>query len=258
MIPIALVALSASAALAEAPLQVSQMYYTPAEAEALFLSADDAYAREDFAKAREGFEKLAEHGYGGPDVLYNLGTTCLAMGDVGPAVLNLERARRAGGRTEDIEANLALARARQLDRVVGGQGEEPFSERVALAIPENAATAAFLATWSLAFLALAALRFLPARARGAAIAVSVLALLGSAPLGGVVAAHVYVRQALQEGVVLSPSLPARELPREAGKVAFEVHAGLKVRMLEEDGKYVRIRLPNGLEGWTERAGVAPL
>lgn len=256
MILTALLAATVAQAPAQAP--TAPAYYTPGEAEGLFLAADDAYAREEYAKAREGFEKLVQHGYGSADVLYNLGTTCLAMGDLGCAVLSLERARRAGGRAEDVEANLALARARQLDRVVGGQAEEPFAERVALATSEKVASAAFLALWALAFVALAARRFLPERRRVAAIVVCVLALLGALPAGGVAASHAWVRRSLQEGVVLAPSLPARELPRDGGKVSFEVHAGLKVRLLEESGKFVRIRLPNGLEGWTERAGVAPL
>ena len=38
----------------------------------------------------------------------------------------------------------------------------------------------------------------------------------------------------------------------------EVHAGLKVRIMEETGRYVRIRLPNALEGWTEKEGLVEL
>jgi uncharacterized protein YgiM (DUF1202 family) len=41
-------------------------------------------------------------------------------------------------------------------------------------------------------------------------------------------------------------------------VAFEVHAGLKVRVMGQDGRYVKVRLPNALEGWTERQGVVDL
>ena len=57
---------------------------------------------------------------------------------------------------------------------------------------------------------------------------------------------------------MAPALQARDLPREGGKVVFEVHAGLKIRLLDESGKFVRIRLPNGLEGWADRDGVAAL
>ncbi|HYV44281.1 MAG TPA: SH3 domain-containing protein [Myxococcaceae bacterium] len=248
-----MISLLLSAVLAQAPA-----YYSPTEAEAVFNASNDAYAREDYAKAKEGFEKLVGHGFGSADVLYNLGTTDLAMGDLGGAVLALERARREGGPREDIEANLALARTRQLDKVVGGQTEEPFLERLALATPESASAVALLSLWSLGFLSLAARRLLPSRRRGMAVAVCALSFVFAAPVAGAVAAHVYVRRGLDEGVVLAQSLSARELPREGGKVSFEVHAGLKVLMLEESGKFVRIRLPNGLEGWTEREGVGAL
>ena len=51
---------------------------------------------------------------------------------------------------------------------------------------------------------------------------------------------------------------AREFPKGDAKVLFDVHEGLKIRLLEDAGRYVRIRLPNGLEGWTEREGVAEI
>ena len=61
-----MISLLLSAVLAQAPA-----YYSPTEAEALFNASNDAYAREDYAKAKEGFEKLVAHGYGSGDVLYN-------------------------------------------------------------------------------------------------------------------------------------------------------------------------------------------
>ena len=63
---------------------------------------------------------------------------------------------------------------------------------------------------------------------------------------------------VQEAVVVAPTLRARELPKDEAKVSFEVHPGLKVRLMEETGRYVRIRLPNGLEGWAEREGVSEI
>ena len=87
---------------------------------------------------------------------------------------------------------------------------------------------------------------------------AVLALMVSLPSGGLLAAHAWVEHTVHEAVVLSPTMVAREFPKSDAKSLFEVHAGLKVRVLEETGRYVRIRLPNGLEGWTEREGVAEI
>jgi hypothetical protein len=247
-----------SSALLAVGLSLGAGYYSSTEADAMFSAANEAYGSEDYAKAKDGYLKLLQHGYGGPDVLYNLGTSSLAAGDIGEAVLYLERARRESGRDEDIESNLQLARARQLDQVVGANVDEPFVERVALAVPETVATIAFSVAWGLAFATLALARLVRGGGRSAAWAICALAFAAAVPTGGIVASHVYLRRALREAVVVAYALPARDIPREAGKVAFEVHAGLKVRIIDESGKFFRIRLPNGLEGWADREGVRSL
>jgi hypothetical protein len=237
---------------------LAQTYYSPAEAQALFAQANEAYDHGDYATARQDYEKLLQHGQGGPDVLYNLGTTSLAAADLGAAVLYLERARRAGGRAEDIEANLAVARSKQLDQVVGGSVDEPFLERLVNATSAAMVSWAFLGTWCAAFAMLILMRFLPRGRRGWAGALAAVLLLAALPSGGLVAAHAYASQSFVDAVVVAPALPARELPKDGAKVSFEIHAGLKVRLMEEAGNFVRVRLPNGLEGWTAKEGVAAI
>ncbi|MBI3184604.1 MAG: tetratricopeptide repeat protein [Myxococcales bacterium] len=237
---------------------LGQAYYTPEEAQALFSQANDAYYREEFSAAIEAYRKLIERGRGGPDVLFNLGTACLADGRLGEAVLHLERARRAGGPSEDVEANLAVARARQLDQVIGASAEEPFLQRLAAATPERAVSLAFLSSWIAGLGLLGLCRYLRPGRRALAAALAALSLTAAVSSGALVAVHAYVSRTITEAVVVAPALKARELPRESGRVSFEVHAGLKVRLLETAGQFVRIRLPNGLEGWTEKEGVAPI
>jgi hypothetical protein len=248
--------MSKAALLAVALVQSS--YYTADEAHSLFAQANDAYDREDYAGAREGYQKLLDHGFGGADVLFNLGTTCLAQGDLGGAVLNLERARRAGSSVPDVEANLALARSRQLDQVVGGAAEEPFVERVVAATSGDAVAWLFLAAWD-GSLVLFLLMRLAARALRVLTMVAAIVLLAIAvPSGLTLAAQVYVQENLSEAVVMAKTLPVRELPKESGRVSFEVHSGLKLRLLGHSGKFVKVRLPNGLEGWAEESGVAEI
>ncbi|HME92390.1 MAG TPA: SH3 domain-containing protein, partial [Myxococcaceae bacterium] len=125
---------------------LSQDYYTPQESQAVFQQANQAYDREDYASAKQAYQQLLAHGFEGADILFNLGTTCLAAGDLGEAVLYLERARRAGGSAADIDGNLALARSRQLDQVVGG-AEEPFLQRLVAATSSELAAWSFLIAW---------------------------------------------------------------------------------------------------------------
>jgi tetratricopeptide (TPR) repeat protein len=232
-------------------IALAQGYYTPQEAQSVFSQANEAYSREDYAAAREGYLQLLSHGFGGADVLYNLGTACLSQGDIGQAVLYLEKARRLSGSSPDIEANLSLAKSKQLDQVAGIQSEDSFWLRVANATSQRTAGWIFLATWVSGFAVLFWTRR-SSRLLGA------LLLVFSLGAGAVLAAHAYVRESLNEAVVVAKTLPAREFPKEVGKVSFEVHSGLKVHVLEASGKFVKIRLPNGLEGWTEKEGISTI
>ncbi len=139
-----------------------------------------------------------------------------------------------------------------VDKVVGAGGEEPFLERLAHATPANPVTIAFLVCWWLFF----GLAFAFRRAAKRLLLGFLVAgfLLGSIVFGSLAAVHAWVDQNVTEAVVMPQTAKVREFPGEAAKVAFEVHSGLKVRVMEESGKFVRIRLPNGLEGWTEKEG----
>lgn len=236
---------------------LAQSYYTPREAQEIFNRAGEAYYREDYSAAKQEYLKLLSHGFGGSDVLYNLGTTCLNQGELGDAVLYLERARRFGGSTSDIEANLAVARSRQLDQVVGSS-DEVFIERLANAVRERAVGFAFVIAWGLGFLVLLLARYLSGRRRIAARALAAMLMLMAVISGSLLLVHAYVRAAYTDAVVIAKSLPAREFPGEIGKVSFEIHAGLKVRVLEATGRYVKIRLPNGLEGWAASESISTI
>jgi tetratricopeptide (TPR) repeat protein len=237
---------------------LGQSYYTPEEAQELFTQANEAYAREDYATARDGYEKLIAHGQGGPDVLYNLGTTYLAQGELGRATLALERAWKQGGRAPDLEANLALARAQQKDKVEGTVVEEDFLTRVVKATPGERVGYVFLGSWVAGFGLLLLFRFLTPGRRSWAVVLAVLALIVALPTGALLGAHMWVASTVREAVVLPKVMEVREFPKEGAKSPFQIHEGLKVRVLEEAGRYVRIRLPNGLEGWAEREGVAEI
>ena len=233
-------------------------YYTPAEAQQLFQQGNTAFDQANYDAAISAWQKLVDHGYESQDVFYNLGTAALKKNDLGHAVLWLERARRMGPVSEDLAVNLESARARQGDKVVGQGSGEPFVERVALATPRRPVTIGFLVAWLGAAALWLLFRFLPKGRRAAVAVLASLLLIAAVPLGALLAAHVYLDQAVREGVVMSSTVQARELPSATSKVSFEVHAGLKVRLLESDGGFVQIRLPNGLVGWAQREGIAQL
>ncbi|MBK7858246.1 MAG: SH3 domain-containing protein [Archangiaceae bacterium] len=242
-----------------AALVLSQTYYTPDEAQAVFREGNDAFYQDppDYAAAKAAYQKLLSHGMEGPDVLFNLGTACLANSDLGEAVLYLERSRRLR-RSDDVEANLAIARQRQGDQLVGSAGAEPFLERVADATDDDAtALACGISLWLSLGLVLLFRRLAPGR-RGAVAFLMVMTLITAAVATTLVSIDAWAGTHYVQAVVMPATARVREFPKDGARVAFEVHAGLKVRVMEESGKFVRIRLSNNLEGWTEREGVVEL
>jgi tetratricopeptide (TPR) repeat protein len=238
--------------------EAAESYYTPAEAQALFEQGNQAFAKEDYAQAQDAFTRLLAHGFGGPDVHYNLGTVALAQGDLGHAVLELERARREGGSAADLDGNLALARSKQLDKVIGVQAEDSVAVIVAEQTPTRPVGFVLLGSWALAFAALIALRFRPRGRRQLLALVSAAGFAIAVVSGAFLAFQAYVARDRVVAVVVDKTAPAHELPDPNAKVTFEVHAGLEVRLGEAVDDYVHIRLPNGLEGWALRESLEPI
>jgi hypothetical protein len=229
-------------------LVLSQISYSPAEAQAIFAEGVEAYGRDDASAAEAAFRKLLEQGMGGADVAYNLGTADLAQGKLGEAVLYLERARRQGG-GPDVEANLSIAKGRVVDQVVGAANEEGIVARLVAATTSTGAALAFLLPWCVGF---GLLVFMRARGQsGRASVAGALLLVFALPGAGLLLAHYVVAETVHDGVVMAKTLPVHETPDAASKVSFELHAGSGVRLLASSGPFIHVRLPNGLEGWAE-------
>ncbi len=253
-------ALVLATALSDSPLAVP---YTPDEASVIFRTANDAFAREEVPTAIEGYERLLAGGFENGDVHYNLGTAYLRLGRLGPAILHLERALRANPGDSDARANLERAQKLRVDRLVGSpeetSGEEPLLSRIVSRTNVDVFTAIFVAAYLALAAALLSRRFASSpRAGVIRVVAAALAFATALPTGLVVAAHVLVRERTREAIVMVRVTQVREGPTPEAKAAFEVHEGLKVRVLAEDGEFVRVRLANGLEGWAEKATVTPI
>lgn len=235
---IALVLLGASAAQAQT---------APSE---LWDAANRHYQAGEYAQAAQSYEQLVQAGVATADVYFNLGTAELKAGRRGAAVLAFERAARLDPSDADVAFNLAEARRGIVDKVVGAREEEPLVERIGSRVNANAVGAAFLAAWVLG-LAMLALRPFVRRGRGALLGGGVAAVAAALVLGALLSAAAWTETRARYAVVVAPVAGVREGPAADFKAAFEVHEGLKVRVVGEERRFLRVRLPNGLEGWVD-------
>jgi SH3-like domain-containing protein len=81
---------------------------------------------------------------------------------------------------------------------------------------------------------------------------------GAAALAGVLLLGHVVLDRIPFGIVLPEAVAVKEGADANYRTSFEIHAGLKVRLLEQDGEWLRVRLANGLEGWVREQDVGRL
>ena len=230
--------------------------------DAAFRRGNEAFYRGEFRAAVDAYEQVASLGVVHQDLYYNLGNAYYKAGQMGLAIFNYERALALDADQPDARRNLEAARTAAerfgRDRVEGKLGD-PFWVRAVMAITRTTLLWLFLALYYACFLTLLGLRLLQpglgraALATGAAL-FGVAALIAGTLFFGRLAHDRYVRQ----GVILPNEVAVKDGPSPSASTAFQVHAGLKVRLVERDQEWVRVRLPNGLEGWMRDADLGRL
>jgi len=82
-----------------------------------FFEANRAYKNDQFQEAIDGYLKLIENGFKNGHIYYNLGNAYFRIGDLGRAILFLERAHLLIPRDDDLLFNLAHARNQAVDDI---------------------------------------------------------------------------------------------------------------------------------------------
>ena len=77
---------------------------------------------------------------------------------------------------------------------------------------------------------------------------------GALLTGALLAGRVHLDR-IPFGVVLPDEVAVKEGADVNYRTSFEVHAGLRVRIVEHDQDWLRVRLANGLEGWVRAQDV---
>ncbi len=219
---------------------------------ALFTKGNDDYRAGKFADAAGDYEKIISQGTVSAPVYFNLGNAYYRQGKIGLAILNYERALRLSPGDPDITHNLRLVNLKTLDRI------EPVPDlfliqwlrSYAAVVPIETAFAVLLAGWGLLFVSLAGVyvvrqasvvRFL----RWAVLAGVVLLFLS----GGTLGIHAILSRGNDQAIVTVPIATAKSSPDEQSVNAFVVHEGLKVRVSDRLGDWIKITLADGKVGW---------
>jgi tetratricopeptide (TPR) repeat protein len=221
---------------------------------------NDAYFRGDYAAAVTAFEQLDRQGVISADLCYNLGVAHFRQGSLGRAIWAFERAAALDPEAEDARFNLAqvrkVAERRARDKIEGAE-REPLWIRAVTSMTTSSQTWTFLAFYLGCFALLFWRRRAPEDSKPALGAGAALLAFGAA-LAGLLLGGRVVLDRIPFGIVLPDAVAVKEGADPNYRTSFDVHAGLRVRLLETDQDWVRIRLANGLEGWVREQDVGRL
>jgi hypothetical protein len=229
-------------------------------------SGNDAYLRGDYAAAVTAYEQLDRQQVVSAELAFHLGNAYYRKGQLGPAIWSWERAVSLDPDQDDARYNLEQARKVVATRVhdkIEGADREPAWMRLVSQLPASTETWLFVGLYGAFFVALG-LRLRARRLNGAdeghtAAWTAVAAILGvTAALAATLLMGRVAMNRLPFGVVLPDQVSVKEGADPNYKTSFEIHAGLRVRLLEHDQGWVRIRLANGLEGWVRDRDVGRL
>ncbi|MDP4184243.1 MAG: tetratricopeptide repeat protein [Bacteroidota bacterium] len=218
----------------------------------MFEKAGLLYSQSKYKEATQIYEKILSNDQESAEVYYNLGNIYYKSGKFTKAILNYERAKLLDPSDEDITYNLELANLHIQDKI------QPVPQVFFVRWWHhfiNLNTANGWGTISLIFFILfltAAGFFLLTR--------SVLVKKGSFGIG-ILFFFVFIFsfgfgwtlkckfERHDEAIIMAPTVTIKSSPDNNGNNLFIVHEGLKVKITDQIGKWVEIRLSDGNKGW---------
>jgi len=222
------------------------------EAASIFEAGNGHYAAGDYQDAADHYRQLLTQGFTGAAVHYNLGNALYKLNQLGPAILEYEKAAALAPHDPDIEANLEFARSLIADRTsVGGARTTTFFIEELLSLSGIDQDAMALSVIWLLLSAVAGALIVSRSPGTRRVMVWVLAL-GALPLiisGASFGYKLYREGTTTHAIVLNERVDVRSGPGDDNTTLFTVHEGLKVRVRNQQGSWSQVSLDNGLNGW---------
>ncbi len=221
--------------------------------EAFFDEGNRRYQEGDYAGAVELYGRILESGVESGELHYNLGNAWFRLGELGPAILHYERARRIMPRDDDLGANLELARSLTVDQVTPLPGFRV--SRVARWWVDLLSRPALLAVVTLAWLTAMTALIVAVAGRGDSLLVwsrRTAAAAGMVTLvfGLSLAARELELGRPDEAVIMADEAAVHSAPSDdSALLIFTVHEGTKVRVERRSDEWVEIVLEDGKVGW---------
>jgi tetratricopeptide (TPR) repeat protein len=219
--------------------------------ESLFQQGVQAFQNGSYADAITHFENAAKQGQVSASLYYNLGNAYYKTDEIGRAMLNYERARRLAPNDADIDFNLQVAQLRVVDKIASPETDylskvfRSFKNMFTLPQWTLLAIILYVLLAALLIIRLLVKNTFSLIARHAVLPVVIVLVVASFFLG----LRIHEDATIKEAIILDKNVAVLSGPLADATEVFALHEGVKVRIMDRSGEYVRIRLSDGKDGW---------
>ncbi|MDD7236189.1 MAG: tetratricopeptide repeat protein [bacterium] len=226
--------------------------------EDIWPKANDAYSLGEWKSALELYESIENKGVVSERLYYNMGNTHYKLGDNARAILYYERALKLNPANKDAANNIKIAQIHTLDKI------EVLPEFVLVTWVRNMRDSLSSNSWAVAGLVLLVavlvllLLYRFAGSMGFRKFSFVAAILAFLLMAGAFAFSWSMRNNATDNsnaIVVSAVSNIKSSPDANGNNLFILHNGTKVEVLENVGKWMKIELADGRQGWIDSSTV---
>lgn len=225
------------------------------KAQALFYRGNMHYSEEKFEQAISDYEGALNLGFVSGPLYYNLGNAYFKDGQLGRAVLNYLRAKRLIPGDADLNSNLAYARS----FIKGGiiiPDRNWFTE-----IFFNAAYSfslekiTLLGSVSYAVLSILLIFVIFTRARKIWVYLSILTLILLIVCVSFFSVQFHKVVLKQEAVIVVDRVDSKFEPLDTATTFFMVYEGECITVTASKGEWIKVKRPDGRQGWIKRTDI---
>jgi len=218
----------------------------------VFTHANELYRAGKYSEASKEYERIIKQGVASAEVYFNLGNAYYRNEQLAHAILCYERAALLHPNDPDIEHNLKLSYLKTIDRI------EPVPDmfliqwmRAAGAwISPETVKLVFMVAWIFLFGALAGMFLLlrqdVLRSLRIVFFLSLLFVLLSALMMWM---QSFRETSKDKAIITNQTVTAKSSPDEKSLDAFVIHEGVKVKLTDAVGSWIKITLADGKVGW---------
>ncbi len=216
--------------------------------------AEKAYDSKNYKLAITKYESLVKDGFKSYQLYFNLGNSYLRNNDIGKSIYYYELARKINPNDEDIRINLGIAASKTTDKI---DAKENF---FISAVKSNILTSFSTSTWALLTIIASVLFCLlvftfffssSVAAKRFSFLLGCLFLITLAITYSLGYSAVNAKKENKFAIVLAKEIKILNEPTTSATTKFNLHEGTKVRVVENNGTWLLIKLDNGNEGWVK-------